>query len=65
MANGIKTDIKMRPYGGLIAMKNCSLEKYLNDSKYLWLHNFCTMQTDLIINLSGVSNVLLYVAREL
>ena len=27
--------IKLRPYGGLIGIKNCSLEKYLSDSKSL------------------------------
>ena len=57
--------IKLRPYGVLIGLKNCSLEKSLSDSKFLWLHIFCTMQPDLNMNLSGVSNVLLYVAREL
>ena len=32
--------IRLRLYGGLIGMKNCSLEKYLNDSKFIWLHAF-------------------------
>ena len=32
--------IKLKSYGGLIDMKSCSLEKYLNDSKLLRLHAF-------------------------
>ena len=36
-SNNIMCDvsINLRPYGVLIGMKNRSLEKYLNDSKFL------------------------------
>ena len=36
ISNNVMRDvsIRLRPYGGSIGMKNCSLEKYLNDSKF-------------------------------
>ena len=57
--------IKLRPYGGLIGMKTIPWKNFWTSPSFYDCTLFCTMQPDLNMNLSGVSNVLLYVAREL
>ena len=56
---------KLRPYGGLIGMKKCSWEKYLNDYKFLCLHAFLQDAAAFKHELIRIIKVLLYVARQL